>query len=66
MYVLTYEFERGYIDFKPLTYSQSWSDTTKRGQNVAQADVSRLYAYEEATESSASPLISLTDASSPD
>jgi hypothetical protein len=64
MDVLTYEAERGYIDFKPLTYSQSWSDTTKRGQNVLQADTTRVYFYVKTSTSAASPFISLTDSSS--
>ena len=59
MEVLTYEAERGYVDFKPLTYSRQWSDTTKRGQNVLQADVSRVSFSVKTPLSAASPFISL-------
>lgn len=64
MDVLTYESERGYIDFKPFTYSRSFSDSTKWGQNVAEADLTRLYFYVKTSESAASPFISLSSASS--
>lgn len=63
MDVLTYEAERGYVDFKPLTYSQQWSDTTKRGKSVQQSEVTRVYFYVKTSISQASPFISLTDAS---
>lgn len=64
MDVLTYEGERGYVDFRPLTYSSAFSDATKRGQNLVQADLSRLYFYVKTGDSAASPFITLTDASS--
>src|SRR5438132_162897 len=60
--ITLFEGDDSKADFT-LTYSQLWSDTTKRGLPVAQADVSVLYFYVKRLLSDTTAWLALTSAS---